>query len=109
MHVTCSGNSKAKKFRIDCGNGQEIVGDMNTSTYKGTGICSYSSNVKVTNNQKCYVGAAGSSTIDISSTACRTSVTLGGSSFCGDGVVQRPNSNGEMEQCERAKNADGSL
>lgn len=73
--VTCTGNSRAKQFKIDCGNGDEVTGTMDGNN-KGTGVCSYTSAAKVTNNQKCYVASAGSTNINISSLSCRTSVTL---------------------------------
>jgi uncharacterized repeat protein (TIGR01451 family) len=114
--VTCYGNSRAISFGIDCNldGTLDITGQWQTipnsgSQMKFTGICNYSSASKITKQAKCYVWWASGENPTISSQACTTKVTLWGDSYCGDGVLQRPNSSGQMEQCERMVRTDGTL
>lgn len=113
--VTCYGNSRAIKFGIDCNldGTLDVIWDwvdVPNSGYqrKFTGICNYSSDSKMTKRAKCYVGKY-SETPTVSSAACTTQVTVGWDTTCWDGVLQRPNSFGQMEECERMINLDGSI
>ncbi len=111
--ITCYGNSKARRYKIDCGNGQEIIWDGELEAWhygtKFSWTCNYVSNDKAFYLPKCYVGTLSTDVPYTSSYACTAKVTLWwggwGGSYCGDGVIQRPNSSGQYEQCEKAIDA----
>ena len=112
--ITCSGNSVTKYFRLDCGNGtplqvKQAVFVPNTGRTEAVFDCDYSTegNEKIL-TAKCEVTKNNSPLSQ--SWRSRKACELGDTpTFCGDGVIQRPNSNGENEQCEKTINQDGSL
>jgi len=71
--------------------------------------CEYSATSRKLYSPKCSVGTLSTPDPHTSSPACKSQITLGDISICGDGVLQRPNSEGVYEQCEKVINDDGTL
>lgn len=124
--VRCLWNSESDVFKLDCKNGwlPLLKTWKNGAWWKYADFnCSYTGSLLSTTilRPECFVNGNSSATIDSSwyrsSIACVWKITQwnswwgggwwgwwGTPNSCGDGVIQRPNSSGFYEECERMVN-----
>ncbi|MDD3646648.1 MAG: hypothetical protein PHH06_04570, partial [Candidatus Gracilibacteria bacterium] len=113
-NITCLGDPTTRSFRLDCGNGDQLIGrsNINSLGYQEYNFnCDYSTNPRVTAPQ-CFVSQS-STIVDLvngwfTRLACIDTTGGvggggGGGAFCGNGVLE------SGEDCERTINPDGSL